>query len=490
MEQKRRFARRCRINGAPMRNSKFTSARTTGAACALLALAGCATMSPDNGISNVQALARERIGKDATLPSKDGDTSVSAATTRDLLTKPLAAEDSVQIALLNNADLKARLAELGISESDLVQAGRLPNPRFTFSNKRNSDITTIDRTVMVGVMSLLTMPLAQGVAARQYEATQLHVAAAIVRLAMETRSAWFSAVAAQESVRYFEQVKLAAEASAELANRMAQVGNFNKLSQMRQQVFYADAATQLAKANLTAMVERERLTRLLGLSGEALDYRLPQRLPDLPADIVNPLDAERTALDRRLDIQAAKRSTEAMAANLGLTRATRFINVLEVGYADESNTGENRQNGYEIDIEIPLFDWGDAKLARAEAIYMQSVHRLQSIALAAQSEVRESYQTYRTHYDLARHYRDEVVPLRKRMADENVLRYNGMLIGVFELLADARDQIASVNAYVEAQRDFWIAETELELALNGTSPEGRPAARAARIGASAASGGH
>ena len=121
---------------------------------------------------------------------------------------------------------------------------------------------------------------------------------------------------------------------------------------------------------------------------------------------------------------------------------------------------------------------------------MQSIHRLQSVALAAQSEVRANYQTYRTAYDLARHYRDEVVPLRKRIADENVLRYNGMLISVFELLADARDQIASVNAYIEALRDFWIAETDLQLALSGISPEGRPGGRAATMQGASSSGGH
>ena len=58
----------------------------------------------------------------------------------------------------------------------------------------------------------------------------------------------------------------------------------------------------------------------------------------------------------------------------------------------------------------------------------------------ARSEVREAYGAYRTAFDLARHYRDEIVPLRKRISDENVLRYNGMLISVFELLADARSR--------------------------------------------------
>ncbi len=468
---------------------KFNRRRVASVAFALLPLAGCATVSPDAGIASVQALARERLGKDTTLPTSKSEATVAAAT-RDLLGRVLAVDDAVQLALLNNAGLKASFAELGISDAELVQAGRLPNPRFTFSNRRNSDITTIERTVMVSVLSLLTMPLAQEVAGRQNEVTQLQVAAEVVRLASETRRAYYAAVAARESVKYFEQVQLAAEASAELANRMAKVGNFSKLSQMREQVFHADATAALAKARLSAVVARERLSRRMGLSGTQLDYRLPERLPDLPDVTIAPVDAERTALQRRLDVLMAKRSMEAMSANLGLTKATRFVNVLEVGYVNESNTHEKRQNGYEIDIEIPLFDWGDARLARAEATYMQGVHRLQNVALAAQSEVRESYQTYRTAYELARYYRDEIVPLRKRIADENVLRYNAMQIGVFELLADARDQIASVNGYIDASREFWIAETDLQLALSGASAEGGASLRTARMPGASSTGGH
>ncbi len=471
-------------------HSSLHHLRSAGLLIMVLGLGACATMSPDGGVGKVQDLVRDRIGKDATLPKIDADPAAIASTARALLAQPITVDDAVQIALLNNAGVKASLAELGISESDLVQAGRIPNPRFAFGNKRNSDVTTIDRLLMVNVLSLVTLPLAQEVAGRQYEATRLQVAGEIVAHAGATRRAWYAAVAAQESVKYFEQVKLAAEAGAELAARMAKVGNFNKLEQMREQVFYADATSQLARARLAVIVERERLTRLLGVSGADLGYRLPERLPELPPVTIDPADAERLAMDRRLDVLMAKRSNEAMAANLGLTRATRFINVLEVGYTNESNTGEKRQNGYEIEIEIPLFDWGDARLARAEATYMQSVYRVQAAALAAQSEVRVNYQTYRTTHDLARHYREEIVPLRKRIADENLLRYNGMLIGVFELLADAREQIASVNAAIDTLRDFWMAETDLQLALSGTSPAGGMSVPAAMMKGAAAPGGH
>ena len=175
-------------------------------------------------------------------------------------------------------------------------------------------------------------------------------------------------------------------------------------------------------------------------------------------------------MNQRLDVLIARRDTEATARSLGLTHATRFINALHVGYQNQSTTGEARRDGYEIELELPLFDFGATRVARAEAIYMQSVHRTAQVALSARSEVRESYSAYRTAYDLARVYRDDVVPLRKRISDENLLRYNAMLSSVFELLADTREQIAGVTGAVETLRDYWIAETDLQSALTGGSP--------------------
>ena len=98
---------------------------------------------------------------------------------------------------------------------------------------------------------------------------------------------------------------------------------------------------------------------------------------------------------------------------------------------------------------------------------MQALDRAAQTAIDARSEVREAYTGYRSAYDIARHHRDQIVPVRQRIAEENLLRYNGMLIGVFELLADARAQIASVNNYIESLRDFWVAQADLDMALIG-----------------------
>ena len=463
--------------------------RFVAAFTAVAVLGGCATFSADSGFGTVEQTARERLAKDVRWARTAGDREALAQRTRELLARPLSADDAVQVALLNNRGLQADFAELGIGEAELVQAGRLPNPGFSFARMTRGDEVELERGLHINLARLIAMPLIQQAEGRRFAQTQGRVAMAVLSLAAQTRKTYYQALAAEETVRYMRQVKLAAEASAELARRMQQVGNFNKLQRAREQAFYADAALNLARAEQAQRSARERLTRLLGVWGEQTAFALPERLPDLPKAAEDRPDIERVAMAQRLDVQGARLLAEQTAKNLGLTKTTRFINVLEVGFARNTSNEAPTQRGWEIGVELPLFDWGGARVARAEAVYMQAVDRAAQTAINARSEVREAYGAYRSAYDIALHQRDELVPLRKLIQEENVLRYNGMLIGVFELLADARLQIASVNSYIESLRDFWIAQADLELALIGQPSLAAPAG-AAMAGGDAGGPGH
>ncbi len=438
------------------------------AALALFVLGGCATLSNDAGFGPVEQTAKDRLGKDVKWARSDSDSDAIEKRVAQLLEQPLSVDDAVQIALLNNKGLQASFAGLGISEADRVQAGRLSNLGFSFGRLTQGSGAEIDRSIQFNLARLLMLPTINQIESRRFEQIRGAVALSVLSLASETRKAYYLAVAADETGRYMLQVQTAAEAGAELARRQTQAGNWNKLQQAREQSFYADAALNLARSDQARSTARERLTRLMGLWGTQTQFRLPERLPDLPKAPDELPDIEQTAMVQRLDVQAAKLGTEQVAKNLGLTRATRFINVLEVGAVRNSYNDAPTQRGYTISVELPLFDWGDARVAKAEAVYMQAVNRAAETAINARSEVRGAYKNYRTSYDIARHFRDEIVPLKKRISEENQLRYNGMLIGVFELLADARSQITSVNGYIEALRDFWLAQADLDMALIGT----------------------
>ncbi|MGQ7934007.1 TolC family protein [Paraburkholderia sp. D1E] len=453
-----------------MRPHLFHHGRVIVAVTALAFLAGCATFSKDGGFDTVSTTASQRLEKDAVLVKTDEDRSAVAKRTQELLSQPLGMDDAIQIALLNNRGLQASYSELGIAEADLVQAGRLPNPGFTFSRTHGGNDLSISRTFTLGLLNVLTLPLATRIEGRRFEQTRLLAADAMLKVAADTRRAYIGAVAAKQSATYAEQVKDSAQAGAELALRMRQAGNFSKLDYAREQAFYAEAVAQLAKARQQSVSAREKLTRTMGLWGPQAQYDLPERLPDLPAARPELQDLERFAMQNRLDIQAAKLQTRSVASSLGLVQATRFINALDVGYQNNFTTSDGREQGYEISVEIPIFDWGTSKVARAEAIYLQSTNRVAETAINARSEVRESYSAYVTDYDVAKHYRDEVVPIRKTISDELLLRYNGMLASVFELLADSRDQIGAVNSYIDALKDYWLAETDLQQALGGRLP--------------------
>jgi outer membrane protein TolC len=269
---------------------------------------------------------------------------------------------------------------------------------------------------------------------------------------------------------------------------MQSVGNFSRLQRAREQAFSAEAVAQLARAQQRAASAREALVRVLGLDEtRAAALKLPHRLPELPSTPADERALVQTALDQRIDVQMARADLEFSARNQGLTQATSFVNAFHVAGVRNSETGHAPQKGYELEVALPIFDFGNALRAGSQARYMAALNRTAKLAVDAGSQVRDNYLAYRTAYDLARHYRDEIVPLRKLIADENLLRYNGMLIGVFELLADAREQIGSVVQAIEAQRDFWLADAALQGALIGAPtsavtmdavPIAGPAARA------------
>jgi outer membrane protein TolC len=442
--------------------------RPSAAAAVALLLSGCATFSADGGFNAVAQTTKERSGGAETrLLRNEDDHRALEAEVRKLLKEPLSAQVATQIALLNNRGLQATYWQLGIAEADLVQAGRLKNPGFTFKRTHGGGAVAIERTLTFNLINLLTLPLASRIESQRFEQVKLQVSAEALHVAQETARAYYEALGATQALAAAKQVQDAAGASAELAARMQKAGNWSKLDAAREQAFNADALAEVRCASRQANATREKLTRLLGLSGVDARYTLPDRLPDLPPTPRELKDVEEQALRDRLDIQAAKLETGHTANSLGLNKATRFINVLDLGAVRESAANDAGAHGYELTLEIPLFDWGGAKVARSEAVYMQSVNRLTETANNARSEARESYADYRDAYELARHYQDNVLPMRQQISQETLLRYNGMLMSVFELLAEAREQSIAVRNTITALQEFWIADTNLDAALGG-----------------------
>ena len=469
-------------------------ARTALAVAASLALAGCASTAIDGNFADARDRTRQSVGAEVRWLTSDESRRQAQTDVDTLLARPLDADGAVRIALAYSPALQAMLYEAAAESATATQSARLPNPVFAFErlSRGSGDARELEitRTLSLSILDLLFLPARLRLAEAQQQATRLGLAGNVVQAAVDARRAWIEAVAAQQSLQYVEQVKAAADASAELARRMQAAGNFSKLQRAREQAFSADAVARLARARQATRESREALIRVLGLDARhAAALVLPDRLPDLPATTRDESPVLQAALDQRLDVQAARANLSLVAREQGLTRVTSVVNGLELGLVSLSETGEGTYKGFDVDLPLPIFDFGDARRAQAQSLYMAALQRTAQLAVDASSQVRERYGAYRTAYDLARHYRDEIVPLRKAIADEQQLRYNGMLIGVFELLADAREQISTVVEAIDAQRDFWLADAALQGTLIGRPTAAGPAMRRASTATAAPTGG-
>lgn len=444
-----------------------------------LLLAGCVTAGPEGSLGAVDAVARAELGRGVSKVATDAEAVAADEGIRAALKRPLTADSAVGIALAGNRGLQAAYNELGVSEAAYLQASLPPNPKIGLSKLGGGLELELERSLLVGLYALATLPARREIAGDQLRAAQMRAAEATLRLATEVRRQYLRAVAANQQVATLQQAKVTTDAAADLARKLGETGGMNKLDQAREYALAAELDSQLSRARLAQRLERERLTRLLGLWGPNAGFRLPASLPPLPRTIRSTGDVEAQALSRRVDLQAARYDLDALGKSFGLTQATRFTTDVELAgtskydrkktVAEDGAIGKESltRRGLAIDFEIPLFDFGQARAMDAEQRYMRAANLLAEKAVNVRSEAREAALAYRGTWEIARHYEATVLPLRKQIQDEALLQYSGMLVDVTSLITDVRARIMAQAQAIDARRDFWIAEAELGSALAG-----------------------
>ena len=460
----------------------------------LVGLSGCANFSPDGGMGAVADAASVELDKDVVAIRSVGEAAAARAAVERLLRRTLTADAAVQVALLNNRGLQAAYNELASAEARMVGASLPPNPTFSYLRIAGAAEIEIERRIVGDILALATLPARSEIALTRFRQAQLRAARETLRLAAETRGAYYRAVAARELAGFLTQAQSAADSASQLAERLGRTGAMNKLDQAREQVFYADLTAQLAAARQRADGEREALIRRLGLWGGDLVFKLAGVLPALPPRVQSSAAIEVEAVRRRVDLQIARMELDALARVYGLTQAVRFINLIEAGAAAKTTTDRQSgevisDRGFEVEFQIPMFDFGEVRVRQAESIYLRAVNLLVEKAVDVRSQAREAYRRYRSSYDIASHYQREVLPLRKIISDETLLRYNAMQIDVFALLAEARQRIGATVAAIEARREFWLAETNLLAAVVGGGRSGEAGGSTPLAAASGAPGG-
>ena len=451
---------------------------------AALLLSACAvTTTPEQPDVLAQTAAAMQLQLSATDPALRAEADQEIAR---LLAEPLTAENVSRIAVLNNPDFLAALASMAISKAELTQAGLLPNPGFRLTRSRGEEGYNTELDFSLNLFKLIFLSRDKAIAAQQTQQQQQQVALQLINLLTQSRSAFIEAVTAQQRYDYLLTVQEAIDASAELANRMYQVGNYSELQQARQLKFAAQIRLQLAQAQQQQQQSREQLYLQLGVAPQTA-LQLPAYLPAIPETLPLQQDMEQQAMTQRLDLQQAKARLSQLELQLGLEKNSRFVRGLSAEIAGSIQHSEEREVA--LGFELPLFDSGSARISKAQAQYQQAWWQAKALEQKARAEVRQALNLHQSSYQIARHYQDQLVPLAQKINQQNVLRYNGMLIGVFELIADTQAQVETVTGQMMAQRDFYLSELQLQQTLWG-SPTVQPAAEPETTNNTAAAAGH
>jgi cobalt-zinc-cadmium efflux system outer membrane protein len=437
---------------------------------ACLLLAACATVSTRESEDDVSRLVEERTGnRISRWASGKPDADLDAGVERLLHGHTMTVDEAVQVALLRNPRLQGLYEEIGVSQSDFVQAGLLRNPVFDGAVRWGAGSPVVDLSVTQEFLSVLFRPFRTAVAQSQLEAVKARVAEGVLAMDGSTREAFFRLQAEMQLLEMREQVRTATSAAYDAAKALHDAGNVPDVDVNAQLALFSRAQLDVAASGAAVAAAREQLNVQLGVWGDDTGWQIERRLPPVPEGDPNLADVEGRAISASLLLTQLRNEVLAAAQEAELAGVSRGIDDIEVGATAEREESD-WSAGPSISLPIPLFDQGHAAAARALARLRQREMEMRAAAITVRAAARAAAQRFVTARESARFHELQVLPTQARIVDAMLLRYNAMQVGVFQLLAAKREQIEAGQGYVAALREYWLARTALEQIVRGRVP--------------------
>jgi outer membrane protein, heavy metal efflux system len=433
-------------------------------------LASCASVSRREGAEQVQTLLGARVA-DARVWNRDAAGADVEARVGQLVAAPLTPASAQQVALLKNPRIAAEYARLGIAQADVVEASRIGNPGFSGSAIKGGGASIITTGLSLPLADLLLLSSKRRFAEGEYVRAQHLIAAELVSLAADVNQAWYEAAGAQQVAAMRDAVSRAAAAAADLAQRFYEAGNISALEFRLEQASASQARIAATMARAESTRARLALNTRMGLSGEmAAHWQLdvPLAAPVVNEDALETLQS--LARENRLDLLAARREVDLLGDALGIAKRWRLIGNIDIGVERERETDGNKLTGPTLSLAIPLFNQGQAAIARAEAQLEISRADLARLELQIDNDVRLGRERVAAMRAIAEDYRANLVPQREAIVRHQSERNNYMLIGAFELLLSKQQEFDAYEGYLDAVRDYWLARNDLARAIGTALP--------------------
>jgi outer membrane protein TolC len=352
-----------------------------------------------------------------------------------------------------------------VAQAEAHQARLLPNPVLNVAVRfaEGGGSPTIEASVAADLLALLRRPGAVSAADRRLRAATADALTEVLAVWRDVQQRYTEVQAAETRINQLREATTAIDRFLTRARARLDRGEATRLDVSALAAQRLDFQQQVLEAQSQLRTERLRLARLIGAPSEAADWALEPlavaAIPPVPEAVLI-----RAGLDHRPEIQATLWELAALGSEARLAR-WYLTDGIEPG-VDSERDGEWTV-GPSISVPIPIFDWGQARRERVDALVWQSRHELLGRRRQVVEETRVAHATVVMSGEAARRIRDELIPLQQQRREDTEAAFAAGQADVTALLLAERDLQDARARLSDLERKTQLAVIDLQWAVGG-----------------------
>ena len=369
--------------------------RALATAACIVAAVGCAAEPMPRADSLSADVAR---GAGIVPAWADGGTPPTAQSLRaaaaEPIPDPLDEREAVRLALERSPELARMIAKAESMRHEAIDMSAPMNPMLNFASGVPLDpMSAVPVLVMVmgQIDELWTRPARSAVARDTYAAMLLDLGAQAVSMAAKARSMWHEVQLRDEELAHAEHDEAITERMAAIMREQVAAGEADLSMLQKATAEYSDAHHRASNAREARDAARLALMAMMGRAEASLAWRTGTPDDAAAAAIHMPLGSEAQLLDalaaNRLDVRAAEARLRAAESSLELARYTR-LRQIQIGAGYDRDMESMEAVMFNANIELPIFNDGSARIARAAAEVQAAALDAERVRQAAIAQLR------------------------------------------------------------------------------------------------------
>jgi cobalt-zinc-cadmium efflux system outer membrane protein len=433
-------------------------------------LAGCGVRSSDSSFETVRSIIEERIPEK--MVWREGAEEIKRQLLQEIQQEGLTQEKAVQLALVNNPDLFAYYENLELGYADLLEAGLMQNPFFSASVRFPSQSRYHLNNLFDAALSFLDLflvPLRKRAVEAEIRVIESRVGQKVLDLVREVQIHWLGVKILELQLEEDEKRVELKYLAAGLTALQKKAGNINALNARDKEIHYEEVVERQKGLEADLEAAREKMNRSLGLFGKEVFWKITGELDwEKELELLPNLgQMQRVAIENRLDVEALRRETNAIAQKAKLKQWWTYSNLL-VGVSSEMQPEGFTTTGPSIELQIPIFNYGQGEKKRYYARLEQAQKMLLSKAVQTCSEVREFFQTASKYRSQVEDLETKILPNLEKQIISGQAHYNVMTLGSYALLDLKENEVQATIEYIQALHLYKRAKIELLHAVGGS----------------------